>query len=120
MADAIERVRFQWSSLSGYGRTAAAGFAAGVASPPALALVTNDVAAARGDVLGLGLLCVSLGALGWGGATLVSPHVSEAQRYFGAEPQWDEFEPRRVMARIVAFGAGVLAGVLLVSIADVA
>ncbi|MDG5775565.1 hypothetical protein VB773_06705 [Haloarculaceae archaeon H-GB2-1] len=96
-----------------YWRTGVGGLVTGVVATLGIAFVTGDAAAAGGDVLGIGLLCVSLGLLGWGGTLVFTPRVRELQRYLGDEPAWDEAAPRRAMARVVTFGVGVLGGVLL-------
>ena len=63
----------------------------------------------------VGALALGFGVLGWSGSALAGDGIEALQRYLDADSGWTERDSRRAMARIAGFGAGVMAGVVVVT-----
>jgi hypothetical protein len=63
----------------------------------------------------LAALCFGFGLLGWSGSILAGNGIENAQRHLDTGTDWSETDSRRAMARISGFGAGGMAGVIIVT-----
>ncbi|WP_435197360.1 DUF7268 family protein [Natronomonas sp. EA1] len=57
----------------------------------------------------LGTLAFGVGLLGWAGSAMAGRGFEQMQRHLETETDWTEADSRRAMARVGAFGGGVMA-----------
>ncbi|WP_101294033.1 DUF7268 family protein [Halegenticoccus soli] len=95
----------------------AAGVAAGVVGFGAAAVALGSVRAASDAVFALGALALGFGVVGWSGSILAGNGVEAMQASLGVASGWTERKSRRAMARVASFGAGVMAGAVVGTVA---
>ena len=85
----------------------------------ALAVVAFAVLAgpmtASTQTFAVGTLAFGFGVLGWSGSMLAGRSIEGLQRRLDVDTAWTERDSRRAMARIAGFGAGVMAGIVVVT-----
>ena len=65
----------------------------------------------------VGTLVLGFGVLGWSGSVFAGRGIETMQTYLNTNTDWTERDSRRAMARLCGFGVGMMAGVVLVTIA---
>lgn len=81
-----------------------------------LATLTT-VRTASTQTFAIGTLVLGFGVLGWSGSVFAGRAVESMQTYLDTGTGWTETDSRRAMARLCGFGVGVMAGVVLVTMA---
>lgn len=97
------------------GTAGAVGFLLGSLGTLVLAVLRNPRFAST-QLFALGALAFGFGILGWSGSVLAGRSVEAMQRHLDTDSEWTERNSRRAMARIGGFGAGAMAGVVVVTI----
>lgn len=85
----------------------------GVAAVGVGAVLTSVAAAADAGFL-VGTVAFGFGLLGWAGSALAGPGLEAMQAHLDTASGWTEADSRRAMARIGAFGAGVMLAAIVV------
>lgn len=86
-----------------------AGFAVGVVATLLLSLV-DEPRSARITVFAVGALLLGFGTLGWSGSAMAGRGIENMQRHLETNTDWTEPDSRRAMARVAAFGLGLMVG----------
>ena len=73
----------------------------------------RDPRFASTQVFAVGALVLGVAVLGWSGSAMAGRSIETMQRHLDTGSDWTEADSRRAMARLVGFGAGVMAGVVL-------
>ncbi|RJS96299.1 hypothetical protein [Halococcus sp. IIIV-5B] len=98
------------------GTAAAVGVLAGGLAVLGLSFLRNlDFASTQ--TFAVGALVLGFGVLGWSGSVLAGRGIESLQTYLDADSDWTEADSRRAMTRISGFGAGVMVGVVVVTVA---
>jgi hypothetical protein len=92
----------------------AVGVLVGAAAVVALA-VLDDPTTASTQAFAVGTLAFGFGILGWSGSALAGRSIEGLQRRLDTTTDWTERDSRRAMTRLSGFGAGVMAGVVIVT-----
>ncbi|WP_160134379.1 DUF7268 family protein [Halococcus salsus] len=98
------------------GTAAAVGVVAGGLAVLGLSVLRNlDFASTQ--TFAVGALVLGFGVLGWSGSVLAGRGIESLQTYLDAGTDWTEADSRRAMTRVLGFGAGVMVGVVLATVA---
>jgi hypothetical protein len=97
------------------GSAAVVGFVLSVIAVISLSIAQYGVRFASTQIFVLAALCFGFGVLGWSGSILAGSGLENAQRHLDTGTDWSETDSRRAMARISGFGAGGMAGVIIVT-----
>jgi hypothetical protein len=92
----------------------AVGSLAGALAVVALTALDGPTTAST-QTFAVGTLAFGFGILGWSGSALAGRSIEGLQRRLDVDTGWSERDSRRAMARITGFGAGVMAGVVVVT-----
>ncbi|WP_236639810.1 DUF7268 family protein [Salinigranum halophilum] len=103
------RVRLVGSALLAGGGVGAVGVGGGA--------FVEGVAVAADTGFLLGTVAFGFGLLGWAGSVVAGPGLEAMQAHLDAASGWTETDSRRAMARIGAFGAGVMLAAVVVGTA---
>ncbi|EMA48350.1 hypothetical protein C448_03706 [Halococcus morrhuae DSM 1307] len=77
--------------------------------------VLDDPTTASTQTFAIGTLAFGFGILGWSGSALAGRSIEGLQRRLDTNSDWTERDSRRAMTRLSGFGAGVMAGVVIVT-----
>jgi hypothetical protein len=87
---------------------AAVGSATSVAVVLLLVLLERTLSRATEVAFALGTLALGFGLLGWSASVMLGPNLEMMLEYKETNTRWSEGRSRRAMARISAFGGGLV------------
>ena len=97
-------------------RCSLAGLLVGALGVAVVALLAGDVVFASEQVFSLAALVFGFGLLGWSGSAMMGRAVETMSQHLRSGSDWTEADSRRAMARILGFGLGAMAGVIVATL----